>query len=174
VTIKRPVKAIRIKKQAHERDKLHIPLVARLKAYSSLNGAGNPNNNLFTIHHSPNENTSGAGWQRKLWQMSVRAGEPDLRIDFAEGRSLYVELKWEKHKIEKGGNQDLRLSELASYGNQCYVLNANDETMAYDVLIEIIKDFVQKKPPKESLEAAKEINMFGERVKIYAFASLVK
>lgn len=168
------MKTIRIKKQAHERDKLHIPLVAKLKAYSSINGAGQPNNNLFTIHHSPNENTSGAGWQRKLWQMSVRAGEPDLRIDFAEGRSLYVELKWEKQKIEKGGNQDLRLTELTSYGNKCYVLNANDDSLAFDLMVKIISDFVQKELPQESLETTKEINQFGERVKLYAFASLIR
>lgn len=95
---------------------------------------------LELLHHCPNGGSRNKAEAVKLKQMGVLAGVPDLHLPVPKGAytGLYIEMKYDKGKIEKSQRDFLNLA--AGYGNYCVVC------YGAEAAIEIIREYVNLKP----------------------------
>lgn len=92
---------------------------------------------LKLLHHIPNEGRRSQATGKKLKQMGMLAGVPDLHLPVPKGayHSLYIEMKYDDGRISK--DQKEFISYAADLGNYCCVCYTATEA------IEILREYLQ-------------------------------
>lgn len=111
-------------------DDLQAAQVAALRRHPAFNKA-------FTFAADMNAERRGPKARAKALRTGMMAGEPDIRLSFAGGRTVYVENKVGKARMQP--SQEPRHAVLRRLGFVVHVLRAESEEEAERLMLAIVE-----------------------------------
>lgn len=100
---------------------------ANVISWARLSRGAHPE--LWLFHHTPNEGRRSQATGRKLKQIGMLAGVPDLHLPVPKGiyHSLYIEMKYDDGRISS--EQKKFINRAAEYDNYCCVCYTAEEAI---------------------------------------------
>lgn len=114
----------------HEENKVQRPIVRILSQIEAYTG-------LLTYFHVPNQLLRRSDIRKIFAGLGVRAGVPDICIPIGDGKTIWLELKYNGNATSDG--QDEYIKKLKALGHVVEIIDAKDEQDAQRQLFELLE-----------------------------------